>query len=82
MWQLPFKSDFKICLANKGIELNIVFSLKADALIFYLCILNMLCVGIAKVFSKMFYLLYYNFALPKFPYKMYHEQNNIKTTFK
>lgn len=70
----------KYVLANKGIELSIVFSVEADALIFYPCTLNLLCVGTAGVsFSKCF--TYYNFALPKFQYRKYHEQN-IKISFK
>lgn len=67
-------------LANKGIELSIVFSIEVDTLIFYLCILNLLCVGTAGVISECF--ADDNFALPKFQYQKYHEQkryqNNIR----
>lgn len=64
----------KCVLANKGIELNIVFSLTVDALIFYLWILN--SVERQERLSKSF-IYDESFDSPKVPTWKGTKQNNI-----
>lgn len=63
---LHLNQTSKHVLANKGIEVKSVFSLMADALIFYLWVLNLLWVGTGiGVFIQMLSLLFPKFQFNK-----------------